>query len=95
MISLLRHVKEVVKPRACVICQHRLAPTEHAVCTTCNRHLPRTYYAGEARDNPVCRLFWKQVPIERGASWVVYAERMVSQSTSVSGRGIRTWGLTT
>ena len=73
MISLLRHVKEVVKPRACVICQHRLAPTEHAVCTTCNRHLPRTHYAVEARDNPVCRLFWKQVPIERGASWVVYA----------------------
>ncbi len=67
-ISLLSRVLDLICPRRCTACGCRLGVTEQTVCTPCLMHLPRTGYEACPDDNPVARLFWGQVRIERAAS---------------------------
>ena len=46
-----------------------------ALCIACNWHLPRTYQHLTPRDNLLCRLYWRKVPIERAAAWFYYAAK--------------------
>lgn len=67
-IGLLSRVLDLVCPRACAGCGCRLAAVERSVCSACLVHLPRTDYGHCPQDNPVARLFWGQMRIERAAA---------------------------
>lgn len=58
-------------PRCCVVCGSPLAKGEACLCTICNINLPRTYYHLR-KDNPVEKLFWGKVPLERATSFFFY-----------------------
>ena len=58
-------------PRCCVVCDRPLAKGEECICTVCNINLPRTNYHLR-KDNPVERLFWGQIPLERATSFFFY-----------------------
>ena len=63
---------DLVAPRCCVICDNRLSPGEEAICGKCHLHLPRTHYERSAHDNPLARLFWGLLPVERAAALFFY-----------------------
>ncbi|MDO4980341.1 MAG: ComF family protein [Prevotellaceae bacterium] len=69
---MIRRILDVIAPRQCQICNKRLAIDEELICAACNMHLPRTLYSANAYDNPMARLFWGQIPIERAAAWFFY-----------------------
>ena len=51
-------------PRCCIVCGRPLSKGEECLCTICNITLPRTN-CHLRKDNPVERLFWEQIPLER------------------------------
>jgi ComF family protein len=71
-ISFYRRLMELLAPRACSICQRRLAPSEQVLCAACNMHLPRTGYQHSPMDNTMARLFWGIIPVERAAALFYY-----------------------
>ena len=58
-------------PRQCVVCGTPLQEGEEAICLKCNMDLPRTDYHLCA-DNPVERMFWGKLPLERATSYFFY-----------------------
>ena len=58
-------------PRQCVVCGTPLQEGEEAICLRCNMDLPRTDYHLCA-DNPVERMFWGKIPLERATSYFFY-----------------------
>ena len=58
-------------PHCCVVCGRPLAKGEECLCIMCNINLPRTNYHLR-KDNPVERLFWGQIPLERATSFFFY-----------------------
>ena len=75
VLQQLRALSNLLFPRYCAICGKRLTTNEIALCITCNWHLPRTYQHLTPRDNQLCRLYWRKVPIERAAAWFYYAAK--------------------
>lgn len=59
---------DLIAPRTCAICGRRLSPNEEVICAICHLHLPRTHHELSATDNPMARLFWGLMPIERAAA---------------------------
>ena len=72
MISFWHRLIQLVAPQPCLVCGARLAVGEEVVCTTCNLHLPRTYFAADDYDNIMARRFWGRIPIERAAALFYY-----------------------
>ena len=58
-------------PRCCLVCGRPLAKGEECLCTMCNINLPRTGYHLK-EDNPVEKLFWGKIPLERATSFFFY-----------------------
>lgn len=58
-------------PRCCVVCGRPLAKGEECLCTMCNINLPRTDYHLR-KDNPVEKMFWGKIPLERATSFFFY-----------------------
>lgn len=58
-------------PRCCVVCGGPLARGEECLCTMCNINLPRTDYHLR-KDNPVEKMFWGKIPLERATSFFFY-----------------------
>lgn len=58
-------------PRRCVVCGANLIEGEEAICTRCNIDMPRTNYH-KLKDNPVERMFWGKIPLERATSYFFY-----------------------
>lgn len=58
-------------PRCCIVCGRPLAKGEECLCTLCNINLPRTGYH-LMEDNPVEKLFWGKIPLERATSFFFY-----------------------
>lgn len=71
-ISFWRRLLDLIAPRLCVVCGHRLTVTEEAICATCNFHLPRTDFHRDAYDNEMARLFWGQIPVEKASALFYY-----------------------
>lgn len=71
-IGILSRLLDFVLPRACAVCGCRLAITEEVICTSCNMHLPRTYYNKDMFENELAKLFWGQIPIERAVAMIYY-----------------------
>lgn len=78
--SFLSKLIDIIAPRACVVCGSRLAAGEEVMCAACNLHLPRTEYGKTAHDNPLNRMFWAKIPIERAASLFFYSAHSASSN---------------
>lgn len=70
--SYWHRLLDLIAPRLCAVCGRRLAPSEQVLCAACNLHLPRTGFQLDARDNPMARLFWGIIPVERVAALFYY-----------------------
>ena len=71
-ISFWRRLLDLIAPRLCVVCGHRLTVTEEVICAKCNFHLPRTGFHHVAYDNEMAKLFWGQIPIEKATAFFYY-----------------------
>ncbi|MBE6288323.1 MAG: ComF family protein [Mediterranea massiliensis] len=60
-------------PQRCAVCGTLLREGEEAICLHCNIDMPRTGYHLQ-EGNPVERLFWGKIPIERATSYFHYAK---------------------
>jgi len=72
IISCWRRLLDLISPRLCVVCGHRLTVTEEVICAKCNFHLPRTDFHRNAYENEMAKLFWHQIPIERATAFFYY-----------------------
>ncbi len=71
-MTMLTSLLDFISPRACRICGKRLSTAEEEICTVCNRHLPRTYYATTPYDNNLAKRFWGRFNVERAAALFFY-----------------------
>lgn len=71
-ISFWHRLLDLISPRLCVVCGHRLSVTEEVICTRCNFHLPRTDFHRDACGNEMTKLFWGRIPIERAMAFFYY-----------------------
>lgn len=76
--SIWTKLLDLISPRICAICGERLSVNEQVICATCHMHLPMTHYEQSPLDNPLCRLFWGQFPIERAAALFFYVPQSPS-----------------
>lgn len=58
-------------PRQCVVCCAPLQEGEEGICVKCNMDMPRTNFH-TTEDNPVERMFWGKMPLERATSYFYY-----------------------
>lgn len=70
--SFWSRLLDIIAPRACCQCHRRLAIDEEVLCASCLLHLPRTFFATKALDNPMARLLWGQLAVERVAALFYY-----------------------
>ena len=63
---------DFISPRLCVVCGHRLAPTERSLCSVCLFHLPRTDFHQKPLDNQMAQLFWGLTTIQKAAALFYY-----------------------
>lgn len=68
-----KQLRDLVSPRACVICGRRLPVATDALCPLCQLHLPRTGFQQSSEDNPMARLFWGIIPVERAVALCYYS----------------------
>ena len=71
-ISFWHRLLDLISPRCCVVCGHRLSVTEEGICARCNFHLPRTDFHQNPYENEMAKLFWGQIPIERATAFFYY-----------------------
>lgn len=71
-ISFWHRLLDLISPRCCVVCGHRLTVTEEIICARCNFHLPRTGFQKDSYENEMAKLFWVQIPMERAAALFFY-----------------------
>lgn len=71
-ISFWHRLFDLISPRSCVVCGHRLTVTEDTICARCSFHLPRTMFHLNPYENEMARLFWGQIPIERATAFFYY-----------------------
>ena len=62
---------QLIFPRQCAVCGKLLHEGEEVLCLKCNMDMPRTNYH-RLKDNPVERMFWGKVPLERATSYFFY-----------------------
>ncbi len=73
--SFLTKLFDLIAPRQCALCGQRLAASESVVCGPCHLGMPVTDYAAKPYDNPMARLFWGQVAVERVAALLFYKRK--------------------
>lgn len=71
-ISFWHRLLDLISPRCCVVCGHRLSVTEEVICACCNFHLPRTGFQKNPYENEMAKLFWAQIPVERATALFYY-----------------------
>jgi len=70
---MLRSLLDLIAPRTCAICGRRLGVSDDILCPSCVFQLPRTDFHLSPLDNPMARLFWGIIPVERVAAYCYYA----------------------
>lgn len=70
---MLRRLLDLIAPRACVVCGCRLGIYDDVLCPSCVLQLPRTDFWQSPLDNPLSRLFWGIIPVQRVAAYTYYA----------------------
>lgn len=71
-VSWFHRLIDLVAPRHCPVCGCRLEATEEIICGACDLDLPRTGYVSVPYDNPMARLFWGVIAMERCAAFFFY-----------------------
>ncbi len=61
----------LIYPRICASCGNSLWRYEHVICTSCEFHLPKTWFHLE-HDNPVSRVFWGRARVDSVASYLYF-----------------------
>ncbi len=72
IFSIIRCLTDIMTPRSCAVCGHRLSPGESAVCARCGMRLPRTGHSTDMTGNEMARLFWARISVERAAAMWFY-----------------------
>lgn len=67
----LRDFIDIFSPRYCAVCGCRLNTTERILCAGCRMRLPYMRI-DDFYDNPISRLFWAKIPVEKAASFIHY-----------------------
>lgn len=62
---------DIISPRHCAICGCLLNSSEEPLCAGCLMHLSYVD-CNDFYDNPVSRLFWAKIPIEKATSHIFY-----------------------
>lgn len=73
LVQSFQALSDLLFPRCCLVCNGPLSEKEEYICIGCNIQIPRTDYHQE-KDNPVEKLFWGRINIERGTSFFRYAK---------------------
>ena len=67
----LTDFRDLFFPRYCAVCDRRLITREQKLCGKCLMLLPYIEVR-DLRDNPMARLFWAKIPIEKAHSYIHY-----------------------
>lgn len=70
---MFRRILDFIAPRSCIVCGKRLSINDDALCPSCILKLPRTNFHLSPLDNPMARLFWGIIPVERVSAYTYYA----------------------
>ena len=70
-MKIISNILDFLLPRYCTTCNQCLTANEHWVCTHCLSHLHLTH-AETVPENPIEKLFWVTIPIERATSFFYY-----------------------
>lgn len=71
-MRFLTEAFDLIAPRECAICSQRLTATESVICGECHLRLPQTNFLQKPYDNPMARLFWGVLPIEKAVAYFYY-----------------------
>ena len=58
--------------RMCPICGNRLELDERPLCLRCNIDMPRTMFWEHPYDNPLARMYWGKIPVEKVAAYFYF-----------------------
>lgn len=70
--SFFRRILDLLSPRQCPGCGRRLSVSEPAVCHRCLLSAPVTGFPNAPYDNPMARMFWGLVGMERVVALFYY-----------------------
>lgn len=71
--KIINDINSILLPPVCFGCNAQLSGGEHLLCTVCRHDLPLTDY--NFRDeNPVDRIFYGRVPIEKAAAFLNFSK---------------------
>ena len=62
-------------PRMCPVCGNRLELDEHPLCLRCNMDMPRTMFWEHPYDNPLARMYWGKIPVEKAVAYFYFAPK--------------------
>jgi len=70
-MKILNDIIDFLFPRYCPICEQRLTTAEKNICFCCLSELPRVN-AHFIDENPIEKLYWTHLPIERATAFFYY-----------------------
>jgi len=70
--SFWNRLLDLVSPRGCAVCGRRLGVAQSVFCAPCELHIPFTFYERSPYDNPMARLVWGHISVERAAALFFY-----------------------
>ena len=72
-------------PRMCPVCGKRLELDERPLCLRCNVDIPRTMFWEHPYDNPLARMYWGKIPVEKVAAYFYFTPQS-AQARMVYGK---------
>ena len=69
---------DLIAPRHCVSCGKRLSAEETALCPSCRLHLSLTHFFLQPKDNPMARLFWGRMAVEKVVAYFFYEPKTIA-----------------
>jgi ComF family protein len=78
MKQLISDFLHLIYPNVCLVCHKNLLAKEQFICFSCLSQLSYTSYHLQ-KDNPIEKLFWGKVPIERATSLFFFQKEAPSQ----------------
>ena len=68
---IILSMQDLLFPRKCIPCEQRLTLHEKFICVSCLRDIPLVNHTSFI-DNPMARLFWGTLPVERSTAYFYY-----------------------
>ncbi len=78
LTNILIDINSVLVPKVCFGCNAHLIRGEEYLCTTCRNNLPLTEYSFN-EENPVDRIFYGRINIEKASSFLFFTEKGIVQ----------------